>query len=114
MTAHRFIMPGLDLGQRAGAFTGTLRTAAQARALRRELQQDDAVGAGTGVSRRRRVEHNPPFWYSFDYASVHFVMLSSEHDLGSSSSQAAWLEADLAAADRCATPWVVVGIHRPM
>ena len=25
-----------------------------------------------------------------------------------------WLEADLAAADRCATPWLAVAMHRPM
>ncbi|KAG2451406.1 hypothetical protein HYH02_004006 [Chlamydomonas schloesseri] len=130
MTAHRFIMPGLDLAARPGAFSGTLRTAAQARALRRAAQEDDdsaasasagtrtrtstSGGRGGPLSRRRRTEHNPPFWYSFDYASVHFVLLSSEHDLGPGGSQAAWLQADLAAVDRCATPWVVVGIHRPM
>ncbi|KAG2445750.1 hypothetical protein HXX76_000356 [Chlamydomonas incerta] len=108
MTAHRFIMPGVELDQRPGAFSGTLRTAAQARELRL------AAAAADPLSRRRRNEHNPPFWYSFDYASVHFVMLSSEHDLGGGSSQAAWLADDLAAVDRCATPWVVVGIHRPM
>ena len=27
---------------------------------------------------------------------------------------AQWLEADLAGVDRCCTPWLVVGMHRPM
>ena len=30
---------------------------------------------------------NSPFWYSFDYGSVHFAVLSSEHDLSHSSEQ---------------------------
>lgn len=30
---------------------------------------------------------NPPFWYSFDYGSVHFVILSTEHDITPGSQQ---------------------------
>ena len=30
---------------------------------------------------------NPPFWYSFDYGSIHFVMLSTEHDVTPGSHQ---------------------------
>ncbi len=30
---------------------------------------------------------NSPFWYSFDYGSVHFVMLSTEHDVTPGSHQ---------------------------
>ena len=29
----------------------------------------------------------PPFWYSYNYGSVHFTTLSSEHDLTSGSKQ---------------------------
>ena len=53
-------------------------------------------------------------FYSFDVGSVHFVMLSSEHDLGDGSAQLAWLAADLAAVDRSRTPFVLVGLHRPV
>jgi hypothetical protein len=30
---------------------------------------------------------NAPFWYGFDYGSVHFTILSSEHDLRRGSPQ---------------------------
>ena len=62
---------------------------------------------------------NPPptgfgiFWYSFDYATVHVIMLSSEHDLTPDSAQYRWFEKDLAQIDRKAHPWVVVTTHRP-
>ena len=29
----------------------------------------------------------PPFWFSYDYGSVHFTTLSSEHDLTEGSRQ---------------------------
>ncbi|GIL47011.1 hypothetical protein Vafri_3850 [Volvox africanus] len=62
----------------------------------------------------RRNSPNPPFWYSFASGPVHFSMLSSEHDLEPGSTQQSWLESDLAAVDRCRTPWVIVMLHRPM
>eukprot|EP01025_Chloroclados_australasicus_P060247 TRINITY_DN7717_c0_g2_i5.p1 TRINITY_DN7717_c0_g2~~TRINITY_DN7717_c0_g2_i5.p1 ORF type:complete len:490 (-),score=22.01 TRINITY_DN7717_c0_g2_i5:501-1877(-) len=58
---------------------------------------------------------NAPFWYSYDYGSVHFITLSSEHSLGHSHPQYAFLEEDLKHIDRCGkTPWVIVQIHRPL
>jgi len=57
---------------------------------------------------------NAPFYYSFDYASVHFTMISTEHDISPGSQQYKWLARDLAAVDRCVTSWLVVGLHRPM
>ncbi len=57
---------------------------------------------------------NPPFWYGWDYGPVHFTAISTEHDLTPGSVQYAWLEAELAAVDRCATPWLVLLLHRPM
>lgn len=57
---------------------------------------------------------NAPFWYSFDYGPVHFTMVSTEHDLSPGSLQYRWLARDLASVDRCVTPWLVVGLHRPM
>lgn len=56
---------------------------------------------------------NGVFWYSFDYASVHTIVLSSEHDLSSESRQYAWLLNDLANVNRTKTPWVIVESHRP-
>lgn len=43
---------------------------------------------------------NAPFWYGFDYGSVHFTVISTEHDLTPSSRQYSWLEEELAAVDR--------------
>ncbi len=54
------------------------------------------------------------FWYSFDAGNVHFVHFSSEHDYTPGSQQRAFLERDLGAVDRAATPWLVVAMHRPM
>ena len=67
-------------------------------------------------------------YYSFDTGLIHWVMLSSEvyHMAAfnitlpsgpftiSAPAQRAWLEADLAAVDRAATPWVITVTHRPM
>ncbi len=54
------------------------------------------------------------FWYSFDVGNVHFVLWSSEHDYTPGSAQEAWLRADLLGVDRGVTPWLIVGMHRPM
>ncbi|KAI1275126.1 Metallo-dependent phosphatase-like protein [Xylaria sp. FL0933] len=75
---------------------------------------------------------NPPFWYSFEYGMLHFIMLDTETDFAqapdgpdgsaglnsgpfgsTANQQLAFLEADLASVDRAVTPWVVVGGHRP-
>lgn len=73
----------------------------------------------------------PPFWYSFEYGMVHFVMFDTETDFanapdgpggsaglnsgpfGTANQQIEFLKADLASVDRLVTPWVVVGGHRP-
>lgn len=57
---------------------------------------------------------NGVFWYSYDFGSLHTVVLSAEHDLGEGSKQYKWLENDLASVDRSRTPWLVVEVHRPM
>ncbi len=57
---------------------------------------------------------NGVFWYSFDMASVHTIVLSSEHDLYPGSPQHAWLLADFKSVDRHLTPWLVVELHRPL
>lgn len=42
------------------------------------------------------------------------VTLSSEHDFTTGSVQWRWLAATLAAVNRTTTPWLLVGLHRPM
>jgi len=56
-TARRFIMPEAYL----------------------DAARQEAANHGSSV--------NSPFWYSFDYGSVHFVMLSTEHDVTPGSHQ---------------------------
>jgi len=53
-------------------------------------------------------------WYSMNYGSVHFIMLSTEHNFNVSSDQYNFLENDLMNVDRTKTPWVIVTGHRPM
>ena len=53
-------------------------------------------------------------YHSRNVGIVHFVMISSEHDMTSGSEQLLWLERDLAAVNRTVTPWVVFAQHRPL
>eukprot|EP00887_Chlorella_sp_A99_P004312 scaffold15.g4312.t1 len=77
-------------------------------------ERADAGGAGGGAAgNSRRSKPNPPFWYAFSHGPVHFVVLSTEHDLKPGSDQHAWVKRDLQRVDRCRTPWVVVAMHRP-
>jgi hypothetical protein len=81
-------------------------------------------------SQKAQALANPPFWYSFDYGMVHFVMINTETDFPNSPDQPGgyynlyegpfgypgqqldFVEADLASVDRSITPWVLVGGHR--
>lgn len=65
-----------------------------------------------GAERLNR--HSANLFYSWDYANIHFVALSSEHAYDPGSLQYRWLEADLKRVDRRRTPFVIVYIHRPM
>jgi hypothetical protein len=66
---------------------------------------------GAGVDSAGRMRANAPFWYSFDYGSVHFTVISTENDLSPGSSQHAWLQEDLAAVDRWAPGCNVVTVR---
>jgi hypothetical protein len=71
---------------------------------------------------------NSNMWYSFDAGPVHFVSLDLETGYpgaaeskryvfksgGFEGNMSAWLEHDLAAVNRTATPWVLVAGHHPM
>lgn len=61
-----------------------------------------------------RLSSNGVFWYSYDFASVHTTVISSEHDLSPGSPQHAWLEQDFRSVNRSKTPWLVVESHRPL
>jgi acid phosphatase type 7 len=71
---------------------------------------------GVPTSRRFRTpaNGNGVFWYSFEVGNVHVAMVSSEHDPNPGSPMGDWLEEDLLAVDRAITPWLILGIHRPL
>ena len=78
---------------------------------------DDSAGeCGVPLFNRFKMpaNGNSLFWYSHDYGSVHFVMLSSEHNNTRGSVQHTWFENDLKGVNRSLTPWVVVASHRPI
>lgn len=62
--------------------------------------------------------HN--MYYSFDIGPIHFISLSSETDYKNApfpnkfGDQLNWLQQDLASFNRKNTPWLVVGMHRPI
>ena len=56
------------------------------------------------------------FWYSYTYGNIHWISISSEHDLTDGSVQKIWLENDLIQAnlDRETAPWIALAIHKPL
>jgi acid phosphatase type 7 len=85
---------------------------------------DDSGGeCGVPMAKRFRMPSSSPsskirsngvFWYSYSFASVHTIVVSSEHDLSKGSDQHHFVEGDLKTVDRSVTPWVVVESHRPL
>lgn len=77
---------------------------------------DSRGECGVGTERRFRAPAGPGsnkiFWYAFSSGSVAVISLSSEHSGAPGSPQRAFLEGALAAANRSATPWLVVTFHR--
>ncbi|KAJ9190600.1 hypothetical protein P3X46_001785 [Hevea brasiliensis] len=53
-------------------------------------------------------------WYSIEQASVHFTIISTEHDWTPGSEQYQWIRKDMASVDRKKTPWLIFTGHRPM
>jgi hypothetical protein len=82
--------------------------------LRALMYKEVFMVAGNCAFCRDKEAENPPFWYSFEYGPIHFAVVSSEHSLRRHSEQWTWLVNHLAAVDRCRTPWLVLGIHRPL
>ena len=52
----------------------------------------------------RDFEHAQVFWYSFEVGLAHFVVISLEHNVTSTSPQGQWLQADLIRVDRVSPP----------
>ncbi|KAL5065602.1 hypothetical protein RYX36_027339 [Vicia faba] len=46
-------------------------------------------------------------WYSIEQASVHFTVISTEHDWSINSQQYEWMKKDMASVNRQHTPWLV-------
>ncbi|KAJ0095953.1 hypothetical protein Patl1_17051 [Pistacia atlantica] len=53
-------------------------------------------------------------WYSIEQASVHFTVISTEHDWSQNSEQYDWMKKDMASVDRSKIPWLIFTGHRPM
>ncbi|XP_014522753.1 probable inactive purple acid phosphatase 27 [Vigna radiata var. radiata] len=53
-------------------------------------------------------------WYSIEQGSVHFTVISTEHDWSENSEQYAWMQKDMASVNRQKTPWLIFMGHRPM
>ncbi|KAK7312124.1 hypothetical protein VNO77_35740 [Canavalia gladiata] len=53
-------------------------------------------------------------WYSIEQGSVHFTVISTEHDWSENSDQYEWIRKDLASVNRQKTPWLIFTGHRPM
>lgn len=123
--ATRFSMPGADFQGLPPRLNASVSAAAASGGVQASVAGSGSSSSGekshasTGssdnaVESHRHYPANPPFWYSYDYGSVHFVVVSSEHNLHKHSQQYKWLKHDLKRVDRCVTPWVVLAMHRPM
>ncbi|KAK3162202.1 hypothetical protein QOZ80_1BG0086710 [Eleusine coracana subsp. coracana] len=53
-------------------------------------------------------------WYSIEQGSVHFIVISTEHEWSEKSEQYNWMDEDLSSVDRSRTPWIIFIGHRPM
>ncbi|KAE9616374.1 hypothetical protein Lal_00035134 [Lupinus albus] len=53
-------------------------------------------------------------WYSIEQASIHFTIISTEHDWSQNSEQYQWMQKDMSSVNRVKTPWLIFMGHRPM
>jgi hypothetical protein len=67
--------------------------AAEQQPQQQSRQAEDGSTLSSSKGSGRAAQPNPPFWYSFSHGSVHFVVLSSEHNLapGSKQYRVSWL-----------------------
>lgn len=83
-----------------------------------DMMQDSKGECGVPMAKRFKMPtsnlSNGVFWYSYDFANVHTVVISSEHDVSPGSPQFDFLLHDLKNVDRYITPWLVLETHRPL
>lgn len=53
-------------------------------------------------------------WYSIEQGSIHFTVISTEHDWTENSEQYEWMTKDMGSVDRSKTPWLIFTGHRTM
>jgi hypothetical protein len=53
-------------------------------------------------------------WYDFNFGSAHFVVISTEHDITTGSTQYQFVVSSLQSVDHSQTPWIIFAGHRPM
>ncbi|CAJ1934157.1 unnamed protein product [Sphenostylis stenocarpa] len=53
-------------------------------------------------------------WYSIEQGSIHFTVISTEHDWSENSEQYEWMQKDMASVNRQKTPWLIFTGHRQM
>ena len=54
----------------------------------------------------------PSHRFGFDFGSVHFVLMSTEHSFSTGSAQLQYLDEHLSTVDRSKTPWLIFAGHR--
>jgi Purple acid Phosphatase, N-terminal domain/Calcineurin-like phosphoesterase len=104
--------PGAGYGWQWHVFLKHIQPIATSRPYLISIGNHEARGT-TGPYDRHFDFGTDVWWYSLDYAGVHFVFLSSEHDLGPDSEQFAWLKQDLAAR-ASSSRFNIVCFHRPL
>lgn len=53
-------------------------------------------------------------WWSYNVGLIHFIGVSTEHNITIGSEQYYWLQSDLKSVDRTKQPWIIFGGHRAM
>ena len=104
--------PGRGYGWQWNLFADQITPLADTRPYLVSLGNHEARG-GTEPYDRYLDYGTDDYWYSFDYAGVHFVALSTQHDTAPDSPQHRWLVADLER-HAPASRFVVVWFHKPL
>lgn len=118
-TPFRFIIntgdivenPGEGFGWQWYVFLKQITPLAKSRPYLISLGNHEARGSLDTVEQYFAYPNNQ-FWYSYDYAGVHFVSVSTQHTLAPGSEQHTWLEDDLkqyAAKSR----FTILSLHKP-
>ena len=82
------------LGPNAAAFLRRVAAAEEQQQQEAEVQQPVDRQLQAAAVGEQPVASNPPFWFSYSHGSVHFVVISTEHDLrpGSKQHRVSWTD----------------------